>query len=78
MVQKTVDLRLYLRYRIFYGGDILISFICSIIEDTDDQRFIIDPYHRYKKLMLMTGGKYVRMKMIVIVTIVISDAGKLG
>ena len=54
-----MDLRLYLRYRIFYGGDILISFICSIVEDTDDQRFIIDLYHRYKKLMLMTARKYV-------------------
>ncbi len=37
----------------------MISFICSIVEDTDDQRFIIDLYHRYKKLMLMTARKYV-------------------
>lgn len=37
----------------------MISFICSMVEDADDQSFIIDLYHTYKKLMLMTARKYV-------------------
>lgn len=37
----------------------MITFICTMVEDQDDQSFMIDLYHNYKKLMISTAGKYV-------------------
>ena len=37
----------------------MIAFICTMVEDIDDQSFMIDLYHSYKKLMVLTARKYV-------------------
>lgn len=37
----------------------MIAFICTMVEAPDDQVFMIDLYHKYKRLMLRTAKKYV-------------------
>lgn len=37
----------------------MISFICSMVEDPDDQSFLIDIYQNFKQLMLLTARKYI-------------------
>lgn len=37
----------------------MITFICAAVDSPDDQSFMIDLYHTYKKAMLFTARKYV-------------------
>lgn len=37
----------------------MIAFICTMVEEPDDQSFMIDLYYTYKNLMLRTARKYV-------------------
>lgn len=37
----------------------MIGFICSVVDHSDDQRFILDLYQNYKQLMFLTARKYV-------------------